>query len=151
VCINVVPNYRRHNLQVVYWQDLENLDTTASQYGIEHCSIKLLHWTKEALKDGVAKFHWRVGTAHIHYWLVPHYTTPLHKHVCCVPLETTRCEQPCKNARMPFTGRSRSYQMSQSSFLLILVVKNWAFLLSVGFLSHCAPVSHHFFLKLCCH
>jgi hypothetical protein len=69
-----------------------------------------------ALKDGVAKFHWRVGTAHIHYWLVPYYSTPLHKHVCCVPLETTRCEQPCKNSRMPFIGRSRSYQMSQSSF-----------------------------------
>jgi hypothetical protein len=33
----------------------------------------------------------------------------------------------------------------RAHFLLILVVKNWAFLLSVGFLSHCAPVSHPFF------
>jgi hypothetical protein len=39
----------------------------------------------------------------------------------------------------------------RAHFLLILVVKNWTFLLSVGFLSHCAPVSHPFFLELCCH
>jgi hypothetical protein len=40
-CINIVPNYRRHNLLVVFQQDPENLDTTAGQYGIEHCSISI--------------------------------------------------------------------------------------------------------------